>query len=121
MYRDDSDLERGKPIRTELVQAIKTSRIAVIVFSENYANSKWCLDELEVIMDRKSSTSRRRCKCKQTFTVIPIFYDVPPSDVRVQKGNFAALPNGPKKMVKKWRDALTESANLSGFTLNRDR
>uniref|UniRef100_A0A7N2MQX2 ADP-ribosyl cyclase/cyclic ADP-ribose hydrolase n=1 Tax=Quercus lobata TaxID=97700 RepID=A0A7N2MQX2_QUELO len=119
VYRDDSDLERGKTIWTELVQAIKTSRIAVIVFSENYANSKWCLDELVAIMDCKSSTSKRRCKCKETLTVLPIFYHVSPSEVREQKGNFAkALPKGPKK---KWREALTESAKLSGFPLKKDR
>ena len=119
MYRDDNDLERGKTIWTELVQAIKTSRIAVIVFSKNYANSKWCLDELEVIMDCKSSISKRRCKCKQTLTVLPIFYHVSPSEVREQKGNFAkALPKGPKK---KWKEALTESAKLSGFPLKKDR
>uniref|UniRef100_A0A7N2MS11 ADP-ribosyl cyclase/cyclic ADP-ribose hydrolase n=1 Tax=Quercus lobata TaxID=97700 RepID=A0A7N2MS11_QUELO len=118
VYRDDSDLERGKTIWTELVQAIKTSRIAVIVFSENYANSKWCLDELVAIMDCKSSTSKRRCKCKETLTVLPIFYHVSPSEVREQKGNFAeALPKGPKK---KWREALTESAKLSGFPLTKD-
>ncbi|KAK4567259.1 hypothetical protein RGQ29_003175 [Quercus rubra] len=118
VYSDDNDLERGKTIWTELVQAIKTSRIAVIVFSENYANSKWCLDELVVIMDCKSSISKRRCTCKQTLTVLPIFYHVSPSEVRKQKGNFAkALPKGPKK---KWKEALTESAKLAGFPLKKD-
>ena len=48
-------LKRGKKIWEELVKVIKTSRIAVIVFSKNYANSRWCLDELVVIMDCKSS------------------------------------------------------------------
>lgn len=51
VFRDDSDLERGRKIWNELVKVIETSRIAVIVVSKNYANSRWCLDELVVVMD----------------------------------------------------------------------
>ena len=90
MFRDDSDLERGRTIWTELVQAIETSRIAVTVFSKNYANSRWGLDELVVIIDCRSSTGK--CKCNQTLTLLPIFYEVSPSEVREQKGNFAEVP-----------------------------
>uniref|UniRef100_A0A7N2MSZ6 ADP-ribosyl cyclase/cyclic ADP-ribose hydrolase n=1 Tax=Quercus lobata TaxID=97700 RepID=A0A7N2MSZ6_QUELO len=78
VFRDDSDLERGKTIWEELVKVIKTSRIAVIVFSKNYANSRWCLDELVVIMD---------CK-KGKFAEVP--------------------PNFSEDTVKKWRKALTD-------------
>uniref|UniRef100_A0A7N2RCA7 ADP-ribosyl cyclase/cyclic ADP-ribose hydrolase n=1 Tax=Quercus lobata TaxID=97700 RepID=A0A7N2RCA7_QUELO len=80
---DDKDVERGKKIWIELEQAIKTSRTAVIVFSKNYANSEWSLNELVVFMDCSKS------RCNQTFTVLPIFYHVSPSDVREQKGSFA--------------------------------
>ena len=122
VFRDDSDLERGRKIWAELVQAIKTSRIAVIVFSKNYVTSKWCLDELGVIMDCNSSTSRPMCNCKQNLTVVPIFYEVSPSEVREQKGNFAKeLLKGPKNVVKKWREALKNSGNLSGFPLKPER
>ena len=72
------------------------------MFSKNYANSEWCLNELVLIMDCSKSGPN------QTFTVLPIFYHVSPSDVRQQKGNFAEdqLPNGTDEdMVKKWREA----------------
>ncbi|KAL8255147.1 hypothetical protein R6Q59_033368 [Mikania micrantha] len=46
MYKDDETLARGESIGPSLLKAIRESRIAVIVFSENYANSSWCLDEL---------------------------------------------------------------------------
>ena len=96
-------------IRTELMKAIKKSRIAVVVFSKNYGNLEWCLDELVKIME-----------CKRLFNqrVIPIFYDVSPSEVRKQKGNFAeALLNGSGDKVKSWRVALTDAANLAGLHL----
>ncbi|XP_030939960.1 toll/interleukin-1 receptor-like protein [Quercus lobata] len=115
---DDKDVERGKEIWIELKQAIKTSRMAVIVFSKNYANSEWCLNELVLIMDCSKSRSN------QTFKLLPIFYHVSPSDVRQQKGNFAEdqLPNCTyEDMVKKWREALTDAAKLAGFHLKRDQ
>jgi hypothetical protein len=81
-FRDDRELERGKAIWTELQKAIETSRIAVIVFSRNYAASSWCLDELEKIME-----------CNRSFQqiVLPIYYNVDPSELRAQKGNLAEV------------------------------
>ena len=82
-------------IRTEPMKPIEKSRIAVVVFSKNYGNSDWCLDELVKIME-----------CKRLFNqrVIPIFYDVSPSDVRKQKGK--AILNGSEDKVNSWRIAL---------------
>ena len=100
---------RTELIRTELMKAIEKSRIAVVVFSKNYGNSNWCLDELVKIME-----------CKRLFNqrVIPIFYDVSPSEVREQKGNLAeALLNGPEDKVNSWKVALTDAANLAGLHL----
>ena len=109
VYKDDKNLPRGEFIWTELMKAIETSRIAVVVFSKNYATSKWCLDELAKIMDCKRVLNQR---------VLPIFYNVSPSEVRDQKGNFAeALPNGPEVMVNSWKAALKDVANLSGLHL----
>ena len=78
-YKDDVTLARGDTIGPSLLKAIQESRIALIVFSKNYANSSWCLDELAYIM---------KCKDERGKIVIPIFYDVDPSDVRKLKGQF---------------------------------
>lgn len=46
-FRDDTEIERGNDIWTDLEKAIEMSRITVIVFSRDYAASNWCLKELE--------------------------------------------------------------------------
>nr|XP_023911761.1 toll/interleukin-1 receptor-like protein [Quercus suber] len=108
-YKDDTNLPRGEEIGPELLKAIETSKIAVVVFSKNYATSDWCLDELVKIMECKSVLNQR---------VLPIFYDVTESEVVEQKGNFAeALSNGPEEKVESWRAALMKVANLDGFRL----
>ena len=111
-FRDDKELELGESIKLELLEAIEKSRIAVIIFSENYASSAWCLEELAKIVE---------CRERGILTVLPIFYHVEPTDVRHQKNTFAdAFTKHEKcfeenpKMVQKWRVALTNVANISG-------
>ena len=114
-FKDDKELKMGKPISLELLEAIEKSRIAVIIFSENYASSTWCLEELVKIVE---------CKDRGILTVVPIFYHVEPTDVRHQKNTFAKafakhekhFEENPKK-VQKWRAALTNVADLIGQCL----
>ncbi|XP_050260577.1 double-stranded RNA-binding protein 1-like isoform X3 [Quercus robur] len=111
-YKDDINLPRGEKIGPELLKAIETSRIAVVVFSKKYATSGWCLDELVKIME-----------CKRVFNqrVLPIFYHVSQPEVVEQKGNFAELPNGAEDKRNSWRAALTEAASLAGLHLEPNR
>ncbi|XP_021827375.1 TMV resistance protein N-like [Prunus avium] len=78
-FRDDDEIERGANISAELQKAIQESRVSIIVFSKDYASSRWCLDELVTIMDRRETNEHM---------VMPIFYDVDPSHVRNQTGIF---------------------------------
>lgn len=89
------------------MKAIQSSRIAVVVFSRNFATSDWCLNELVKILE---------CKSKLRQKVLPVFYNVNPSEVREQTGNFAQglLIDGPQNKVNSWRNALREAANLAG-------
>ncbi|KAJ9680358.1 hypothetical protein PVL29_019623 [Vitis rotundifolia] len=49
-FRDDEGLERGREIQPSLLKVIEESKVSIVVFSKNYAQSKWCLDELDKIM-----------------------------------------------------------------------
>ena len=113
-YKDDKNLERGHEISGAIVQAIRESKLSVVIFSENYASSTWCLDELVHILEWKKRNGQ---------IVVPIFYHVDPSHVRKQQGKvgnaFLEVEkrfNHKIEMVKKWRIALTTAANLSGWS-----
>ncbi|XP_059455269.1 TMV resistance protein N-like [Corylus avellana] len=113
-YKDDVNLKRGENISPELLNAIEKSRISVIVLSQNYASSSWCLDELAKICD---------CKEMKGQIVVPVFYKVHPSEVRYQKKNtfgeaFAKHEErfkDDRMNVQRWKTALTEVASLSGW------
>lgn len=113
---ESKSIQRGKNISSEeSLKSIEDSRFVVIVFSKNYASSTDRLDEVAKIVDCKDLTKR---------TVFPVFHNVEPSNVRRQIGDFERafvlheqifMDNVEK--VKKWREALTRVANLSGWDL----
>ncbi|KAJ9554597.1 hypothetical protein OSB04_018642 [Centaurea solstitialis] len=111
-YKDDKTLPRGETIGPSLLKAIEELLVAVVVFSENYADSSWCLQELAHIM---------KCRDERDLIVMPIFYHVDPSELRKQKGKYgAALAKhvSEKKNVESWRKALADAGNLSGDVAN---
>ncbi|XP_009796290.2 TMV resistance protein N-like isoform X2 [Nicotiana sylvestris] len=115
-FQDDKRLEHGASISDELLKAIEQSQVALVVFSKNYATSRWCLDELVKIME---------CKDQCGQTVIPVFYDVDPSHVRNQRESFAEAfdkhepryrdDDEGRQKLQRWRNALTAAANLKGY------
>ncbi|KAB2620585.1 protein suppressor of npr1-1 [Pyrus ussuriensis x Pyrus communis] len=113
-FRDDDELERGEDIRPGLQKAIQLSRTSVVVFSEDYASSRWCLDELVMILERKRPPS--------DHVVLPVFYHVDPSHVRKHTESIGKAfarhqkSQSPEK-VKGWRKALAEVADLAGMVL----
>ena len=113
-FIDEERLETGQVISPALVAAIENSMFSIVVLSKNYAFSRWCLQELVKIVECMKSRRQR---------VVPIFYNVDPSDVRRQRGIFGeALAKHEEnsenmERVQSWKDALTQVANLSGWDL----
>ena len=114
----DDQLRRGEQISPALLTAIENSRISVIVFSENYASSSWCLDELAKILD---------CVNVLGHKALPVFYKVDPSHVKRQEGCYREafakheqIYRENKEKLLKWKAALTEVATISGWD-SRDR
>ncbi|MED6119976.1 hypothetical protein PIB30_016777 [Stylosanthes scabra] len=115
-FIDDEKLGRGKEIISSLFTAIEKSRIAIVVLSKNYASSSFCLDELVKILEYVKGKGR---------LIIPVFYDVDPSDVRKQTGTYGEalavhenkfkLKADKLEMLKRWRMALEKIADLSGY------
>ena len=99
----DYKLKIGDEIYPSLLEAIEKSQISVVVFSIDYASSKWCLDELVKILE---------CREKNKQMVIPVFYGVDPSDVRHQTGSFAIAF---AEHQQRFKDSLKEAADISGF------
>ena len=112
-FKDDKNLDRGKPISPELLKAIEESRFAIVIISKDYASSAWCLDELAHII---------HCKKEMGMTILPVFHHVDPSDIRKQLGTFEQAfieheKKENKERVEKWRDTLREVGSLSGWHL----
>ncbi|XP_050378815.1 disease resistance protein RPV1-like [Argentina anserina] len=98
-----------------LLKTIERSKIYIVVFSENFASSEWCLLELAKIME---------CRSTYGLMVLPVFYHVEPSDVRYQKGSFAKAfaehevrGRSSREEIDMWRRALKEAASLSGWNV----
>lgn len=115
-FRDSEELQKGEDISVELLKAIEQSKVSIIVFSETYASSRWCLEELVKILE---------CKERLKQVVLPVFYHVHPSEVRKQTGGFGdALTQHRQRFtnekVNEWKAALTKVANFSGWDLQND-
>ncbi|KAL0744848.1 hypothetical protein Bca101_101147 [Brassica carinata] len=107
----DNDLERSKLIGPKLTEAIRGSLIAILLISRNYASSTWCLNELVEIM---------KCREEDKQTVEVIFYEVDPSDVKKQKGDFGAVfqktcAEKSTEEVERWRQALQIVTQIAGY------
>ncbi|KAI4364299.1 hypothetical protein MLD38_020410 [Melastoma candidum] len=119
-FHHRSELKSGDR-RDKLFEAIEGSRIAVIMFSENYARSKWCLNEPAKIMDQQKLDK---------IKALPIFYRVSPGEVRLHKKEngekgcyqsameeMEARYRDDPKMVQRWREALWLGGDLIGYPM----
>ncbi|KAF8030936.1 hypothetical protein BT93_D0201 [Corymbia citriodora subsp. variegata] len=111
VFRDDDSIPVGEQIGPEKLRAIKSCRIAIPIISEQYAQSKRCLRELNEIMD---------CHRKHGKSVFPVFYKVDVGDVCRQRVTFEKALRKPEIQIsaeemEKWWNALTSVAMIKGW------
>ncbi|KAF8015320.1 hypothetical protein BT93_H0970 [Corymbia citriodora subsp. variegata] len=116
-YKDSEDLWKGKQISPALMRAIEESCIAIVVFSRDYASSRWCLKELAKIM---------KCKAGKELIVLLVFYKVEPREVRRAYERTMTMTKHEieygkdSKTVTGWKKALLEAGKLSGWHINNE-
>ncbi|XP_022641644.1 TMV resistance protein N-like [Vigna radiata var. radiata] len=91
-------------------------RVAIVVFTQTYSQSAWCLHQLQQIINWHETYFQH---------VLPIYYEIQPSDVRLQKGDFGkALEETAQQTfsgqelehgMSRWSHALTKAANFFGW------
>lgn len=130
-FRDVPALRPGDVISESLIQGIKDSKTYIVIFSENYATSGWCLNELLEIYN-----------CYQTMNrlIIAVYHNIEPSVVRYQTKSFKKafkkhksraemrilkMTSAKEKCrskaafakLKTWKETLADVAGLSGQTV----
>ncbi|EFH41578.1 transmembrane receptor [Arabidopsis lyrata subsp. lyrata] len=118
VFIDDHEL-RGRDL-DHLFSRIEESRVALTIFSKNFTESRWCLDELAKI---------RECVDQGSLTVIPIFFKMKTDDVKKLKGKFGdnfrdlkSTHRGEPENFRRWKEALifvSEKAGLSSSRYSR--
>ncbi|XP_042517755.1 TIR-only protein-like [Macadamia integrifolia] len=99
-FLDYKTMKLGDKLEEVIETAIRDCTVGVAIFSPNYCTSENCLKELALMME---------CKKK----VIPIFYDVNPSDlVLVDDGIY------PTKQLHRFRLALQLAKGRLGISFN---
>lgn len=61
VFLDKEEMEEGYDLTDQIEAAIRNSSVHLAIFSEKYAESKWCLDELVLMV-------------KSGATIIPVFF-----------------------------------------------
>ncbi|XP_028798991.1 TMV resistance protein N-like [Neltuma alba] len=101
-FRDDREIEKGEFVPKKLRKAIRQSWYFVIVLSKNFASSRWCLDELQQIVETKPEQ-----------TVFPVFYDVEPGDIGQALAVLENTASG--EITGRWKEALSRVSKFGGW------
>ncbi len=109
-FLDCKSIDKGEGSWDCIEHAIKTTPIAVVIFSERFAESEWCLRELHVMLESP-----------RVKVLLPIFYKVRPCEVRCPdrgplRNGFTKLEGRCKESeVEQWRADLKRASELMGW------
>jgi hypothetical protein len=99
-----------------VLKAINESKISIPIFSRNSASRERCLHELEQMVE-----------CHKTMgnKILPIFWDVKPSDVRYHMGSYEEAfsqlqQHFDEKTVQRWKEAVRKVEQIKGWELEKE-
>ncbi|XP_042475935.1 disease resistance protein Roq1-like [Macadamia integrifolia] len=105
-FIDSKGLWKGDDIGLDLLRAIEGSKLSIAIFSERYAESKWCLWDLAHILEYSQ-------------IIFPIFFKIKTSDVKNQTGSFEISPqrygNEVPETLRRWKDSLRAIGDKNGW------
>ncbi|GLJ07212.1 hypothetical protein SUGI_0061710 [Cryptomeria japonica] len=116
VFLDNKEMEHGEAIPHKIYQAISTASVHIAIFSENYAESVWCLSELSLAEESGAP-------------IIPIFCGVQPNDLRMKRENEVGLYSAAlhklhqtvdSEYIEKWRATLHRVSYMFGFKFEGD-
>ena len=121
VFWDKEEMQVGDTLTHQIHDAIKAASLHVAVFSPNYAQSTWCLQELLLMLESKKP-------------IIPVFHHVQPTELRrtqaegvyaqslrnlENKRTYDSQPRYNSTAIENWRTALSTVAEISGLELDR--
>ena len=117
VFLDVEELQTGDSLSPAIERAIKSASLHICIFSETYAESAWCLNELVWILACDNAK------------VIPIFCGVQPSDLRYAgSGAYATAFENHRicqrvepQQLRIWEDALNKVSHISGLVFTMDK
>lgn len=106
-WPDPDDSVTENEVSSVIKKAVDDSRLLVVIFSQNYASSSRCLDELLHIMEGKGKGK----------LVVPVFYHVDSSNLlKAFVMNQERFKDNIVHKADAWRRALEEASYLSGWS-----
>ena len=126
VFLDQPELQRGDDFAPQIRGAIRAASVNVAILSRRYAESEWCLNELQWM------------RTESKAPIIPVFYHVKPNELRWTRGkdgryaqallklqekttddsqNHQKKPRHDPATVEQWREALHKVSLISGFEL----
>eukprot|EP01018_Ginkgo_biloba_P006228 Gb_36932 [translate_table: standard] len=109
-FLDRDEIEKGEFLDDVITDAVLHASVQIAIFSKRYAESTWCLRELCLMLNTNAK-------------IIPVFYDVHPSDLRWTKGTFG-IPfqkhekRFSRQTTEEWKKALHDISCFSGLQLS---
>lgn len=109
VFLDKPELVGALKIETQIEVPIQFASVNIVIFSPRFPESSWCMDELFLMT-------------KATGTILPVFYEVEPSDldgiyIETLYSHHREKQRQDTGTIEKWRDALANFPKSDEFML----